>query len=272
MPANVRDRLRRITSRQNALLKEIRQAFSRGERTESGLVAVEGLKTIDEAIRCGLKVHAVVFSDSGTARAEHLLPQIPAKAEAVVVDDGIFASLTAANTPQGVAALVELPQATLEEILSASEPLIVAVVGLQDPGNLGTIIRSAEAFGAAGLVLCEGTVSLFNPKVIRASAASAFRLKVTQTKFADLAASAHAHNIKLIGTSSHQGSPLPEAHLRGPAAVVIGNEGAGLPRSVLDSLDATVTIPHSTDVESLNAAMAASLILYEASRQRRTFL
>ena len=272
MPANVRDRLRRITSRQNSLLKEIRQSFTRNERTDGGSVAIEGVKTIDEAIRCGLKIHAVVFSDSGTARAEHLLPQIPAKAEAAVVDDGIFTSLTATNTPQGVAALVEFPQVALEQILSVPEPLVVVVVGLQDPGNLGTIIRSAEAFGAAGLVLCEGTVSLFNPKTIRASAASVFRLKIAHSKFADFSEAAGAHNLKRIGTSSHQGSPLPEAQLRGSAAIVVGNEGSGLPKSVLDSLDATVTIPHSPHVESLNAAMAASLILYEAARQRRTFL
>jgi TrmH family RNA methyltransferase len=272
MPPQTTSRLRRLTSRQNALLKKVRQAFSRAERTEEGLVAIEGVKTIDEAIRSGHRVHAVIFSDSGSSRADHLLPQIPAKAEAVLVDDSTFQSIIATQTPQGVAALVEFPTHLLDRLLAGHSPLLVLCMGLQDPGNLGTIIRSAEAFGAAGVVLCEGTVSLFNPKTIRASAASAFRLPIVSGRFEDVAATVRERGIKLVGTSSHEGVPLPESDLRGGAAVSIGNEGAGLSKPVISGLDALVTIPHSSRVESLNAAIAASLILYEASRQRRTFL
>src|SRR3954462_16011976 len=99
-------RLRRITSPQNALLKQMRKAFSRAELTDDGFAAIEGVKTIDEAIRAGLHLQAILFSDSGTARADHLLPQIPAKAEAIVVSDDIFKSTVDTSTPQGVAALV----------------------------------------------------------------------------------------------------------------------------------------------------------------------
>jgi TrmH family RNA methyltransferase len=217
-------------------------------------------------------VHAVIFSDSGSARADHLLPQIPAKAEAVLVDDSTFQSLVSTTTPQGVAALVEFPMHTLDQLLVGNASLLVVCMGLQDPGNLGTIVRSAEAFGAAGLILCEGTVSLFNPKTIRASATSAFRLPIVDGRFDEVASKLRDRGVKLIGTSSHQGAALPESDLRGGVAIIIGNEGAGLPKSVLANLDGLVMIPHSSRVESLNAAMAASLILYEASRQRRTFL
>ena len=272
MTPETTSRLRRITSRQNALLKKMRQAFARAERTEEGLVAIEGVKTIDEAIRGGLRVHAVIFSDSGSARADHLLPQIPSKAEAAVVDDASFQSVVATSTPQGVAALVEFPSHTLDRLLLGHSPLLVMCMALQDPGNLGTILRSAEAFGAGGVILCEGTVSLFNPKTIRASAASAFRLPIVHGKYDEIAPHLREHGIKLVGTSSHQGTALPESDLRAGVAVIIGNEGAGLSKSVMATLDALVTIPHSSRVESLNAAMAASLILYEASRQRRTFL
>ena len=264
--------LRRITSRQNALLKQVRQAFSRAERTPEGLVAIEGFKTIDEAIRSGLKVHAVIFSDSGSERAHHLLPQLPGKAEAVIVEDEIFQSLSATRTPQGVAALVEMPAATIDSLLANKRPLIVMCLGLQDPGNLGTIVRSAEGFGAHGVVLAEGTVSLFNPKTIRATAGSAFRLPIVEAKFDKAAGVLREKGVRLIGTSSHEGTALPEAALTEGVAIVIGNEGAGLPKSARATLDAVVTIPHSARVESLNAAMAASLILYEAARQRRTFL
>jgi TrmH family RNA methyltransferase len=265
-------RLRRVTSRQNALLKSLRQAFAHAEMTEQGLVAIEGVKTIDEAIRSGLKVHAVVFSDAGAARAEHLLPQVPKVAETIVVADEIFKSVVETRTPQGVAALVEFKSHALESMLKANDPLLVVAHGLQDPGNLGTITRTAEAFGAAGLILCEGTVSRYNAKAIRASAGSSFRLPTVSAKFDAVTAGLREREIRLIGTSSHEGSALPETDLRGGVAIVIGNEGAGLPKPILSRLDGLLTIPHASQVESLNAAMAASLILYEASRQRRTFL
>jgi TrmH family RNA methyltransferase len=266
------DRLRRVTSRQNALLKAIRQAFTQAEATEQGLVAIEGVKTIDEAIRSGLRVHAVVFSDAGAARAEHLLPQVPKQAETIVVADEIFKSVVETKSPQGVAALVEFKTHALDSILSSVDPLLVVAHGLQDPGNLGTITRTAEAFGAAGLVLCEGTVSRYNAKAIRASAGSSFRLPTVTAKLEDVARPMREHGIRMIGSSSHEGSALPETDLRGGVAIVIGNEGAGLPKPVVAKLDALLTIPHASQVESLNAAMAASLILYEASRQRRTYL
>ena len=272
MNQRVHERLRRVTSRQNTLLKAMRQAFAQAEVTEQGLVAIEGVKTIDEAIRSGLKMHAVVFSDAGSARAEHLLPQIPKVAEAIVVADEIFKSVVETRSPQGVAALVEFKSHTVESILSVNDPLLVIAHGLQDPGNLGTITRTAEAFGAAGLILCEGTVSRYNAKTIRASAGSSFRLPTVAAKFDEIADRLRLLNIRLIGTSSHEGSALPETDLRGGVAIVIGNEGAGLPKPVVARLDALLTIPHSSHVESLNAAMAASLILYEASRQRRTYL
>jgi TrmH family RNA methyltransferase len=266
------DRLRRVASRQNGLLKSMRQAFAQAETTEQGWVAIEGVKTIDEAIRSGIKIHAVLFSDGGTARAEHLLPQVPKQAETIVVADEIFKSVVETRTPQGVAALIEFKSHTLESMLRADDPLLVVAHGLQDPGNLGTITRTAEAFGAAGLILCEGTVSRYNAKAIRASAGSSFRLPTVTAKFDPIANQLRERNIRLIGTSSHEGSALPETDLRGAIAIVIGNEGAGLPKPVVSRLDALLTIPHASQVESLNAAMAASLILYEASRQRRTYL
>lgn len=266
------ERLRRVTSRQNALLKSLRQAFSRSEPTQDGLVAIEGIRTIDEAVRSGSKIHAVVFSDSAVSRADHLLPQLNKNTEAIVVADEIFRSAVDTSSPQGVAALAEMPSHTWERLLATAEPLLVIVHGLQDPGNLGTITRAAEAFGAAGLIVTEGTVSRFNAKAIRASAGSAFRLPAVREKFVKTAERLRERGIRLVGTSSHEGFPLPEFDLRGGVAIVIGNEGAGLPKEIASSLDGLVTIPHSSRVESLNAAMAASLILYEASRQRRAFL
>ena len=174
-------RLRRIEGRHNSLLKGLRQAFSRGELTVSGECAIEGFRVIEEAIRSGLRFRAVFVSESGQARAARLLPQIGSHVETVLVPDKLFASAVPSESPQGLAALVNVKTHTLNEVLesAATGPLLV-IAGLQDPGNLGTILRSAEAFGAKGVLLSEGTVSVYNSKVVRASAGSVFRLAVVR--------------------------------------------------------------------------------------------
>ena len=170
-------RLRRIEGRHNALLKELRRAFARAERTDSGDCAIEGVRIVEEAIRSGLRFRAVFFRESAESLGERLLPQIGSHVETLLVPDKSFDGAIPSETPQGIAALVRLREFSLDDIVERLQigPVVV-VVGLQDPGNLGTILRSAEAFGSAGLILGEGTVSPFNSKVIRASAGSIFRL------------------------------------------------------------------------------------------------
>jgi TrmH family RNA methyltransferase len=134
---------------------------------------------------------------------------------------------------------------------------------------LGTILRSAEAFGATGALLGEGTVSQWNAKVVRAAAGSLFRLAVAKATFQSAMPLLKEREIKLVGTSSHKGMRIDEADLSGPIALLIGNEGAGIGRHIFAQIDELVAIPHSPKVESLNAAIAASVLLYEAARQRR---
>jgi TrmH family RNA methyltransferase len=263
-------RLRRIEGRHNALVKELRRAFAQGELTEEGYCAIEGMRIVEEAIRSGLRFHAVFFSDSAENRAERLLPQIGAHVETLLLPDKLFASVVPSETPQGVAALVRCKKFALEDVLPAAEagPL-VAVAGVQDPGNLGTVLRSAEAFGATGVVVGEGTVSQFNSKVVRASAGSVFRLPVVRGKLGELVGLLRERGVRLIATSSHKGTRLDEAKLAGPVALFIGSEGAGLPRDLMSQMDEFVAIPHAPQVESLNAGVAASIVLYEVARQRQ---
>ena len=140
---------------------------------------------------------------------------------------------------------------------------------MQDPGNLGTILRSAEAFGAGGVLLGEGTVSPFNPKVVRASAGSVFRLPVARTKLSEALGRMKELGLRLVATASHQGTPLDQANLSGPLAIFIGSEGAGLSRDLIKAMDEVVAIPQAPQVESLNVGVAASIVLYEVVRQRR---
>jgi TrmH family RNA methyltransferase len=274
---SAQQRLRRIEGRHNPLVKQLRLAFSRTELTETGDCAIEGLRILEEAIRSGLRFSAVFFRDSSQDRAERLLPQIGAQVETLLLPDKLFDSLVPSESPQGVAALVRLKNFSLEDVTERLQlgPIIV-LAGLQDPGNLGTILRSSEAFGSAGIVLGEGTVSPFNSKVVRASAGSVFRLpiihrhgKSTTAKLEEISEKLRTQDVRLLATSSHKGTPLDQADLKSPAAIFFGNEGSGLPRDMMAKMDESIAIPHAPQVESLNAAIAASIVLYEAARQRR---
>jgi RNA methyltransferase, TrmH family len=264
------DRLRRVASRQNTRVKELRRAFHEAAPTEIGEVAIEGMHLLEEAIRSGLKLSSVFVSESARERAHKLLPQLSAHAEALLLPDEVFASAVPTEAPQGVAALVKVKVHSLNEVFVPDPPLLVIAAGLQDPGNLGTIVRSAEAFGASGLLLGERTVSPWNWKAVRASAGSMFRLPVVKVKLVDVLAELRARGIRLLATSSHKGTPIGEFDLRGPVAIIIGNEGAGLPKDILAQTDEAVCIPQSPKVESLNAGIATSVILYEAARQRNS--
>jgi RNA methyltransferase, TrmH family len=269
-------RLRRIEGRHNPLIKELRQAFTRSELTDSGDCAIEGLRIVEEAIRSGLRFNAVFFRESAQDQAERLLTQLNSHVETLLLPDKLFNSLVPSESPQGVAALVRPKQFSLDDLVERLHvgPIIV-LISLQDPGNLGTILRSAEAFGSAGAVLGEGTVSPFNSKVIRASAGSIFRLpmvhgheKSKPGSLGEACKKLRAQEIRLVATSSHKGQRLDQADLKRPAAIFFGNEGAGLPRDLIAQMDESVAIPHAAQVESLNAGVAASIVLYEAARQR----
>jgi TrmH family RNA methyltransferase len=256
------------------VVRNLRHAFAYSERTEDGDCPIEGLRIVEEAIRSGLRFSALFFKESAQNLAARLLPQIGSHVETVLLPDKLFDTTVSTESPQGVAALVRLKEFSLEDALERLQvgPLLV-LAGLQDPGNLGTILRSAEAFGSAGVVLGEGTVSPFNAKAIRASAGSIFRLPVISAKDGSgleaIIAKLRDQSVRLIATSSHKGTALDQANLVVPSAIFIGSEGSGLPRSLIAQVDELVVIPHAQQVESLNAGVASSILLYEASRQRR---
>ena len=259
-------RLRAVGSH-NARVKDLRLAFRRAELTARGECAIEGVKLLEEALRHGQHLETVFFSESAHALADKLLDQIGARTETLVLPTALFNSIVPSETPQGVAALLKLRSFSSAQMLDRAQagPLVVAA-GLQDPGNLGTILRSAEAFGAAGIFLTEGTVSPYNTKVLRGSAGSIFRLPFLQISSAGLIPLLRARDVRLVATSSHKGTPLSEANWSLPLAIFIGNEGAGLPREIMHQMDETVVIPQAAPVESLNAGVAASIVLYEAAR------
>jgi RNA methyltransferase, TrmH family len=268
MRNTVHDRLRPIEGKHNPLVKELRTAFARGAAS-SGTCAIEGLRIVEEAIRSGLRFEALFFSQSAEDKAERLLPQIGSHVQTLLLPDKLFAGVVPSDSPQGVAALVRIREHSVEDVIGMAQcGILIGVAGVQDPGNLGTIFRSGEAFGAGGILLGENTVSPFNSKVVRGSAGSLFRLPFARTRLKDAFTQIRAAGVRLVAASSHKGTILSGTNLRERTIVLIGSEGSGLSRDLIAAMDEVIAIPHVKDVESLNAGVAASIVLYEAARQR----
>jgi RNA methyltransferase, TrmH family len=260
--------VRIVQSKNNARLKQLRRALANPGRDEAGLVGIEGPHLLAEALRAGLRI-ACVFVAEGS---ERLLTEIalPGELEILQMPKELLDSALATETPQPVAAMVEPPDWTWAHLLGSrnrSAPLIVVLAGLQDPGNLGTIVRSAEAFGADGVLCLSGTVSGWNPKAVRASAGSVFRVPMVTSSETEALERLHKAGVRLLATTVHGAEPADLVDLTAPVAILIGNEGNGVPPSLVARADATITIPCPGPVESLNAGVATSVLLYEASRQ-----
>jgi RNA methyltransferase, TrmH family len=193
---------------------------------------------------------------------------LPREVDLIEMPEEIFASAVTTESPQGIAALVRPKAFLLEDALRGEPPLVVVAAGLQDPGNLGTLIRSAEAFGSGGVVLLPGTVSPWNPKAMRASSGSVFRLPVVAASEDELFTRLRAMNIPALAAVADEGISATKADLAKSTALLLGNEGRGLSAELLAQASAHITIPCPGPVESLNAAVAGSILLYEAARQR----
>jgi TrmH family RNA methyltransferase len=248
-------------------LKDVRRAISRGALTEQGWCVAETPHLLEEALRSQCEVKAVLASESALGTASAPVRRLPVKL--VSLPDALFAGIAGTETSQGVIALVEPPEWKLEQLFSNPPALVVVLDGLQDPGNAGTIVRAAEAFGATGIFFLKGSVSPYNPKTLRASAGSLFRVPFLHGVDAAAACAALAkHGVELFagvpaGVSSR---PLASVDLTASCGLVIGNEARGVSRGLRDAAR-DVSIP-TVGVESLNAAMAAAILLYEARRQR----
>ncbi len=262
--------VRIVQSKQNARLKELRKALATPGREGHGLAGIEGPKLIEEALSAGLLV-TCVFAAQGF---EHLLDPLPLppETEILLMPRELLDSALATQAPQPIAALVQLPDWTWAHVLTPSRnavPLIAVLAAIQDPGNLGTILRSAEAFGADGVIALPGTVSGWNPKSIRASAGSIFRLPMITATASECFTNLREGGVRILTTTVRAAEPVDLVDLTGAVALIFGNEGNGVPDSIASLADEPVTISCPGAVESLNAAVAASVALYEASRQRR---
>ncbi|MGA7258241.1 MAG: RNA methyltransferase [Terracidiphilus sp.] len=261
--------VRIVQSKQNGRLKELRRALGHPGREARGLAGIEGLNLLDEALRAGLRIAAVFLAMEAHDPLKGL--DLPDELDVMRVPQAIMNPILGTETPQPVAALVEVPDWTWAHVLrgrGAWPPLVVVLAGLQDPGNAGAIVRSAEAFGATGIVALPGTVSLWNPKAVRASAGSVFRMPQVSVSVDECFNTVREAGARFLSTTGRAAEPCDMVSMTGPVALLVGNEGSGVPPRIAARADERVTICCPGPVESLNAAVAAGILLYEASRQR----
>lgn len=268
-PASNHAHVRIVQSRQNARVKELRATLKKGFRNEFGRIAIEGVHLIEEALRSELKITTIFLSADTQELIENV--RLPIGTEILILPPDVFLSTVSTESPQGIAALVEPPDFDFDELLAAENPLFTVAVNLQDPGNFGTIVRSSEAFGATGVLAVKPSAGIWNAKTLRASSGSAFRMPVVYAGHFLYLNELRLHGIRRIAATVDGGTPASMLDLAGPIAFFIGNEGSGLPEDVVRECDDRITIPTPGPVESLNAAIAASILLYEAARQRSKF-
>lgn len=251
--------------RSNALSHLRRLSGRRRARLEAGQFVIDGPRLVAEAVDAGVDV-VEVYAEPGAP--DHVLRRArQAGVPVASVAEGALAKVTSPVAPQPVAALAALPGPPPSEVLSG---LVLVLVGVADPGNAGTLLRVAEASGASAVVSCADAVDLWNPKCVRASAGSLFRIPVVAAGDAhDAIARLRVAGMTVVATALRAPTSLDQADLRGEVAILLGNEAHGLPDSVVSEADVVLSVPMAGRVESLNVAMTGTVIAFEAARQRR---
>jgi TrmH family RNA methyltransferase len=261
-----------IRSRSNPLVQRIRALKEKGQRAGAGLMLLEGGKLVEEGLATGVEMlEAVASTRFGRLPPEARLVQELAERGVTLrrVDATVIASLSELTTSPGLLAIARRP-AFEEGDLYRGQPLVVIAAGLQNPGNLGALLRSAEAAGATGAYLTEGTADPFSWKALRGSMGSALRLPHVRGLSARAAvARVRERGLQVIGTEAHASNTYDRVDFRRPIALLFGAEGSGLAPELAASADRRVKIPMRPPVESLNVGVAAGILLFEAARQRR---
>jgi TrmH family RNA methyltransferase len=254
-----------LTSPRNPVLKEVRKAILRGTTTEDGFCVAESFHLLEEALRGDCEIRAVFAAESVRSAVEsHVrgLKQI----QVTVLSDELFRSISSTESSQGVVALVRPPAWTVDQLFRG-QSLAVILDGLQDPGNAGAILRAAEAFGATGVACLKGSVDPYNPKCLRASAGSIFRVPLVAGLDQHLLMAAiEQRKLDLYALMPQAPRELGESNFSRKCAIIVGSEGRGVSER-LRAKATEVRIP-TVGVESLNAALAAGIALYAARRQR----
>lgn len=261
--------MERIASRHNPIVKRFREVARAG--SSAGAMLLDGEHLLEEALAAGVPIEAAAFADGPGRTAPGGLATRAANAGArtLMVTDQVLAAMSPVKNPSGVVALAGIRRADGAAMLVGPAVLLLLLHEVQDPGNVGAVIRVAEACGVTGVVTSEGSADPFGWKALRGAMGSTFRLPILERQpLPEVLAQARASGIRVFATVPRGGTPLPKADLRGPSALLLGGEGPGLPETLAGAADERLTIPMRPPVESLNVATAAALVVYEAARQR----
>jgi TrmH family RNA methyltransferase len=261
--------MRRISSRQNAIVARFRD-LARG-RGPDGHVLLEGEHLLEEALDAGVALDTVAIAERLlTIGSPPIVDRILRHgADALRVPDTLMAALSPVKQPSGIVAIARLSPASLEAAAGTAPQLMVVLAGIQDAGNVGAIVRAADGCAATGIVTTDGTADPFGWKALRGAMGSTFRVPIaSQQQLVPAIDELRRRRVTILAAVPRGGTPLPSARLDGPAALLLGGEGAGLPEAIVAAADEPITIPMRAPVESFNVAITAALILYEAARQR----
>jgi TrmH family RNA methyltransferase len=257
-----------ITSRQNPLVARFRAA-ARGDA--GAVILLDGAHLVADAMAAGVRIELAAVTPAAHERRDigALVDRLTrAGVEVTTVSAPVMDAVSPLHAPTGIAALAHYRPSSLDRLYQTASPLVVIAIDVQDPGNVGAIVRVAEAAGASGVVASGISANPFGWRALRGSMGSGLRLPIASGVAPDTAiADARRRGCRIVATTPRGGAPLSDADLEGPLAILIGGEGAGLAPSVVDAADERVTIPMAAPVESLNAAVTAALILYEARRR-----
>jgi len=260
-----------ISSPKNPLIKEVKGLFRKKERWLNNLFIMEGIKLIEEAINNDVAIKNIFYTDKliSTKDGQVFLKNIEHMTNLIYVPENVFKDISDTDNSQGVLATGSFNVANVDNLVDTSNQFIMFLDGIQDPGNMGTIIRSADAFDIDGIIIGEGCVDPYNPKVVRATMGSIFRIPLYFINDnINVVTSLKSNDFKIYATSLEGSIPNYEISYDNKFVIVIGNESNGVSDNIIQLSDALIKIPMMGEAESLNAGVAASIIMYEGMKQR----
>lgn len=261
-----------ITSPSNPTIKEIKSLYRKKERWSKNSFIIEGIKMVEECVDNNYPLSHIVYCDElfNIRGADQIWEKIKTHDRLIKISNKLYREISQLENPQGILAVAKFRLNSIDEILNKSNPFILLLDRLQDPGNMGTIIRTADAFSIDGIIISEGSVDVYNPKVVRSTMGSIFRMPLYFTRDLEkMIEELKDRHIKVYSTSLKGNKYIQDVNFRQPSALIIGNESRGVSKDLEKLADQLIKIPMSGEAESLNAAIASSIIMYEALRQRR---
>jgi len=261
-----------ITSSSNQIIKDAKSLHKKKERWIKRRFFIEGVRAVEESVYSKAKIEYIIYSDMiyNVKGGRELLVEIELSGyKTYHVTDKLFLEITDTETPQGIFASVNFTLKNIGDVFSNDKNYFILLDKVQDPGNMGTIIRTADAFGANGIIITNGCVDVFNPKTIRSTMGSIFHIPlIYYNKTIDAINDLKSKGVEIMTTSLNSSVYCYEVDLNKDIALVIGNEASGVSEDVIKISDTLIKIPMEGEAESLNAAVASAVIMYEVLRQR----